>query len=353
MRLFRAVAIAVICGAPCEAGQAAAPAIIIETSDREATRPFVEGFSRLRSAYPRLFAADALTAISFTENVGAGPTIYYDVKSKTIAINMPRAFYDGGPQAASGYFKDGAWPDAFLFHELLHGLSRAVPGLEERYERDASQGRLQAMWADWAAQLDEAVLTPQFEAIVRLESRDRYAAQDATQEFISLGVKRFKTRAELAAEWDRIAAKMSVEEARRILSESELPRLRRMASLLALPTDGLSLEQLEAALSEADARDHAAYLRAQAVVRAEESERKRPIRERLTRAQKGLARKHRLPRRGDDDVHAGEPSEWFAYGGEVYFYGASPDNYLTPGEMDFWRELTPSLRARRTRRSDR
>lgn len=344
MTLLPALATVLFCSSAWAVGGPALP-IEIESPDRNAIQTFIEALGRVDAQYPGLIPASQAAALRFSDDSSEPPNIYYDVQHRKITVNRPREFLEGGSHAAPGYYKSVAWQDAFLFHELLHGLGRASAGLEQRYEREASEGRLHRMWQEWAAEIDAVVVTPYFEATIRLEPRADYAGSDRTVQFVGLGVTRTKTKAQLADEWDRIAARLSEEEARRIVEEHETPEMRQIAQLLGLDVSGLTFEQLGAALAAAAQRDVPAYRRVSNTVLAERMARARPKRERLARAQKQLAAKHGIPRRSDDDAHAGTPNEWFAYGGEVYFYGARPDLYLTPRELEFWRGLEPRLKA--------
>jgi len=59
-----------------------------------------------------------------------------------------------------------------------------------------------------------------------------------------------------------------------------------------------------------------------------------------------LALKYKVPGRRADDRHAGDTAaEWFAYGGEIAAYAASPETLLTAEEIKFWRGQFEVLRA--------
>lgn len=58
-----------------------------------------------------------------------------------------------------------------------------------------------------------------------------------------------------------------------------------------------------------------------------------------------LARKLGLPQRWKRDAHAVDNiMEWFAYGGEVHFYAARPDDLLRPEERRWWDAKEASFR---------
>lgn len=189
------------------------------------------------------------------------------------------------------FYKPGAAVRAVLFHELLHGWAFTHPADLERYSQAVSDGRrtvferkhhklMKPIWA-----LERALRGPRLRVEMGDMTREQWKAQGdgELQQLV------------LDDQWTSFHDGMSLAQARETVAKYE--------------------ERLKAAGARAGSK--------------------------IARYN---ARKN-IPGRGDHDIHATEnDQEWWAYGGEIYFFAKDPAGFLSPKEMQWWKDMESELK---------
>lgn len=189
------------------------------------------------------------------------------------------------------FYKEGLATQAVVFHELLHGWAWTHPKDLEAYSREVSDGR-RTMFERKHHRLMKPIwaLERQLEAARRRVQM----GEDTREQWKARGGSEFE-QALLDDAWTRYHDGMT------------------------LPQAVASVDKYEKKLEEVGARIGA-------------------------RVARYNARKV-VPGRGDRDIHATEnDQEWWAYGGEIYFFSRKPEDYLTAKELAWWKAFEPELK---------
>jgi hypothetical protein len=260
-------------------------------------------FRKLNGEYPGLVNARIVKKIVFASPARALGNVSYcwnpdgvdagdaacAMEHAAIVIDLDTVF--SFESKYGDFYQKGREMEAVVFHELLHGWAYTHPDRLKEYEKRVSDGRrtkfdrkrhrlFKPLWA-----IERRMMA----ARQRVEMGD-----DTKEQFLAKAESDFDQALRLDR-WQRFHDRMSLEEARATLARDEK-----------------KMEELGAKIG----------------------------------AKVGnYNRRRNVPRREDTDVHAIEnPQEWFAYGGEIAHYAASPEDFLTPDELAWWKSVDGELR---------
>lgn len=189
------------------------------------------------------------------------------------------------------FYKEGEAARAVVFHELLHGWAFTHPKDFDAYTREVSDGRRTPF-----ERRHHKLMKPIWALERRLEAARRRVqmGEDSREAWRARGGTEFE-QALLDDLWSRYHDAMT------------------------LPQAQAAVDKYEKKLEEVGARvgGRVARYNARKVV----------------------------PGRGDRDIHATEnDQEWWAYGGEIYFFARNPEEFLTEKELAWWKSLEPELK---------
>jgi hypothetical protein len=227
---------------------------------------------------------------------------------------MDNAFYDPGEKrirldpvylrdfAAQnpGFIRAGEEARAVVIHELAHAFVVAHPGQDEIYREVVSRNRLKRFKRRYYR---PGRRSARLSLIVHNARRRMGIGDDTKEEYVRTCMGQDGNTPEACAEeWEELTSKLELKEAQRLF------------------------ETINPRLQKAELRTY---------------ERTQARKERLTE-------KLRIPRRNADDLHATDAdTEWFAYGAEIYFHAADPDEWLAPEEKQWWKSLEAAFKTPR------
>lgn len=303
---------------------------------------------RLAGRYPSLFAPEVIVGVRF-QVVKEKANQSFDQQTKSLVINPSELFI---PWADASFYRGGSAnePEAVLFHELLHAWSYAHPGLEEDYQSRVSGGRQERFIAEAneghrpAKEHREKIRDALLRIRIGTQTREQYAAQ--------AGPPGQTTRERNLADYDRVM-EMTVAQAEAVVAAFQAEAetgTGMLARLLGVSVEGRPRAEVDMAIAAIREKEPARFAAARL-------EHERWVRENSTasrlidqgrRTEAALAVKYKVPGRRADDRHAGDSaSEWFAYGGEIAAYAASPGSLLTDAESAFWQGQLERMKRRR------
>lgn len=263
-------------------------------------------------------------------------------EGKTVTVN-PRNMARVPGTIYPDVYRAETIEESIVFHEMLHSIVAAKPGLDAAYEVDISKGRmsafLKAVEEGPARRAGQAAAAASGSANLRVEIAEKGLTREQ-----HCGTGPESIRRARGEEYD-LAMRMSLEEARPIAarSQSEMDATdRHLAQLLGISVQDKSSAELRAALQDYKKEHKKEYWEAfdkTVAWRATNTEAGK-----LGAAEKAeyaaLAAEHRILQRMPNDTGTTKSrDEWFAHSGQLYFYGVEPRSVLTDRETRFWRRF--------------